>query len=68
MKCQARSIYLHRETRYRRIEAASIAIAIDLYRRHARMSAIWLAAAGVRLSAAMTATILCPSGPHATPQ
>ena len=29
------------------------------------MSATWLAAAGVRLSAAITATILCPSGPHA---
>ncbi|MGA9724417.1 MAG: hypothetical protein WBQ86_18295, partial [Candidatus Binatus sp.] len=48
-----------------RIEAASIAAAIALlFVSTPRIPATWLAAAGVRLSAATTATILCPSNPQ----
>src|ERR1017187_505214 len=55
-----------RNSKSGRIEAASIAVAIALLSADTpRMSATWLAAAGVRLSAAMIATILCPSNPQA---
>src|ERR1700730_11180956 len=45
------------------MEAASIAVATRLVGTP-RMFATWLCAAGVRLSAAMIATILCPSLPQ----
>ena len=67
MKCQgAVDLSSSRNSLSGRIRAASIAVAIaHLSADTPRMFATWLAAAGVRLSAAMTATILCPSGPHA---
>src|SRR5271156_7234251 len=67
MKCQGLVAgYSSRNSVSGRIEAASIADAIALLLGVTpRMVATWPAAAGVRLSAAMTATILCPSVPHA---
>ena len=47
-----------------RMEAASIATAI-LFVGTPRILATWLCAAGVRLSAAITAAISCPSSPQA---
>ena len=52
------------ELRIRPDEAASIA-AVILSVGTPRMLATWLCAAGVRLSAAITAAISCPSSPHA---
>src|SRR6266849_3264565 len=67
MKCQgAVALSSSRNLESGMVEAVSIAFAIALLSADTtKMLATWLRAAGVRLSAAMTATILCPSYPHA---
>src|SRR5882672_9208263 len=67
MKCQgAVLLSFSRNLESGMVEAVSIAFAIALLSADTpRIFATWLCAAGVRLSAAMTATILCPSYPQA---